>query len=102
LELLPTECTKDPLSEKKGVFMQIIEKRNKYVPVPKNLNDYLSEDQKLALKNLRQFGTDVQFVRRPVFAEPTVVLMTADGNTLGFLDNDGNVNTGPRLVLRAT
>lgn len=82
--------------------MAIREKRNKYVPVPKNLDDYLSEDQKLALKNLRQSGTDVQFVRRPAFEEPTVVLMTANGKTLGFLDRDGNVNTGPRLVLRAT
>lgn len=80
--------------------MQAIEKRNKYVPVPKNLNDYLSEDQKLALKNLRQFGTDVQFVRRPVFAEPTVVLMTAKGDTLGYLDRDGNVNNSSRLALR--
>lgn len=80
--------------------MQMIEKRNKYVPVPKNLNDYLTVDQKLALKNLRTQGMEVQFVRRPVFAEPTVVLMASDGHTLGFLDNDGNVNTGPRLVLR--
>lgn len=82
--------------------MQIIDKRNKYVPVPKNLNDYLTEDQRLALKNLREQGAEVQFVRRPVFAEPTVVLMASDGHTLGFLDNDGNVNSGPRLVLRAS
>lgn len=81
--------------------MQVKDKRNKYIPVPKNLDDYLSEDQKLALRNLRQFGTEVQFVRRPVFAEPTVVLMTAAGTTLGILDKDGNVNTGPRLTLRS-
>lgn len=80
--------------------MQAKEKRNKYPPVPKNLDDYLSEGQKLALRNLRRFGTDVQFVRRPAFTEPTIVLVSGHGQTLGILDRDGNLNTTPRLVLR--
>jgi hypothetical protein len=82
--------------------IQAKDKRNKFSPIPKNLDDFLNENQRLALKNLRQFGTDVQFVRRPAFVEPTVVLMTATGKTLGMLDRDGNINNSSYLLLRAS
>ena len=48
--------------------------RGKLDPVPDNWKDYLTEQQKVSLASLNNFGWTIAFIRRPLFMETTVVL----------------------------
>lgn len=80
--------------------MEKKDKRNKQPAVPGNVGDYLNSDQQLALTNLRKFGWEIKFIRRPLFQESIVVLMNSDGRKIGVLEKDGRINTDPKLVIR--
>ncbi len=80
--------------------MEKKDKRNKQPAIPKNVQDYLNLDQEMALVNLRQFGWEIKFIRRPPFQDSIVVLINTDGRTIGVLEKDGRINTDPKMVIR--
>jgi len=77
------------------------EKRKGDKPVPDNLNLLLNDLQKYKLHHLEGFGWHLEFVRRPLFQEPTIVVCSPDGRKIGTLEKDGSVNLNPDIKLRS-
>lgn len=76
------------------------EKRHNSDPVPNNLEDWLSEDQLMALKHVESFGWQLKFIRRPAFQDPVVVLISADGDKIGVMGKDGKIDMNPDIKIR--
>ena len=51
-----------------------MKERNKQEPVPDNYMSLLTDQQKISLASLQQFGWSIAFIRRPLFQDITVVL----------------------------
>lgn len=76
------------------------EGRNREVPIPENLTDYLNEDQLRALRKVEEFGWVLKFVRRPLFQKAVPIVVNHDGTRFGVLEEDGSINMQPDLVIR--
>jgi hypothetical protein len=76
------------------------EKRKGEKPIPDNLDDILSDDQTLTLRQIERFGWQLKFVRRPVFQQPIPVVVNADGTQIGVLEEDGRLNLNHDIKLR--
>jgi hypothetical protein len=76
------------------------DKRHGDDPIPENLEDWLSQDQLNALKQIRSFGWELKFVRRPVFQDPIVIIYCDDGNKIGVLGKDGKIDMNPDITIR--
>lgn len=76
------------------------EKRHNDVPIPDNLEDWLTEDQLMALKHVESFGWELKFIRRPAFQDPIVVLFNSNGNKIGVLEKDGKIDMNPDIIIR--
>jgi hypothetical protein len=78
------------------------ENRNRQRPIPENFTDYLTAEQQAALNQARKFGWQLQFIRRPLFQEPTVVLSRFGGTVMAVVEKNGYVDMDHRtLALRA-
>lgn len=78
------------------------DKRNKQKPVPTNLGEFLTEEQQLALNKIESYGWRLEFIRRPLFQKPTVVVFGPDNGQIGVLLDDGTIEREPDLSLRST
>ena len=76
------------------------EKRKGVQPVPDNVKTYLNDAQRVALHKIEGFGWSLKYIRRPLFDKVVVVVMNADGSTIGVLEDDGNLNLEPDLDTR--
>ena len=76
------------------------DKRNRQKPVPSNIDEFLSEEQKMALNKIEGYGWRLEFIRRPLFQEPTVVVFGPDNGQIGVLQKDGTIERNPELALR--
>lgn len=76
------------------------DKRHNSEPIPSNLEDWLTQDQVMALKQVENFGWSLKFVRRPAFQDPVVVLYSADGNKIGVMGKDGKIDMNPDIKVR--
>lgn len=76
------------------------EKRHNDDPIPKNLGDWLSQDQLDALKQIENFGWQLKFIRKPAFQDPIVIIYCPDGNKIGLLERNGKIDMKPDIVLR--
>ena len=54
-------------------------------PVPDNMNDYLNEAQSSELHHIESFGWTLNYIRRPLFQERVVVVISPDGSSIGIL-----------------
>lgn len=77
------------------------EKRNGESPVPSNLDDVISPDQLMTLRQIENFGWQVAFVRRPLFQQAVVVVSSTDKRKFGVLEDTGELNLEPDIKLRA-
>lgn len=76
------------------------ERRNKQKPIPNNIKDYLNDNQLAALSQIESFGWTLEFIRRPLFQEPTPVVFGPDKKQIGILLEDGTVDKNPNIVVR--
>jgi hypothetical protein len=76
------------------------ERRNKQKAVPDNIKDYLNHDQIIALNQIESFGWTLEFVRRPLFQEPTPVVFGPDRKQIGILLKDGTIDKNPGIQVR--
>ncbi len=76
------------------------EKRNKQKPIPNNLNDYLNEDQLVALRQIESFGWRLEFVRRPLFQDPIPVVFGPTNGQNGILLEDGTIDKTAKILVR--
>ena len=77
------------------------EKRNKQKPIPDNVEEYLNDDQMMALNQIEGFGWRLEFIRRPLFQEPTPVLFGPDNSQVGILLEDGTIDKSPDIQIRS-
>ena len=78
------------------------EKRSGLAPVPRNLGDILNEDQLTSLRQIENFGWQLHFVRRPLFQDPVVVIVSAEGDRFGTLEADGRIEIKNHFDIRDT
>jgi len=78
------------------------EKRNGLAPVPGNLADILNKDQMTSLRQIENFGWQLHFVRRPLFQDPVVVIISAEGDRFGTLEADGRIEIKNHFDIRNT
>jgi len=84
------------LSQRKKVFMHAIstnatvnERRGREAARPENLERSLSFEQMVTLTAKEQFGWSVAFVRRPLFMQPEVVIISPDKTEYVLIAEDG-------------
>ena len=77
------------------------DQRDSFLPVPKNIDQLLSDAQRQAVEHFAKFGFSIAFVRRPVFGEQLVVLQNAEHELLGVLLENGHIDTEHKLNLRS-
>lgn len=77
------------------------EKRRGEPPVPSNLDHLINTDQLLTLRQIENFGWQVEFVRRPLFQDTVVVVSSTDNRKIGVLEDTGELNLHPDIKLRA-
>jgi hypothetical protein len=76
------------------------ERRGKLPPVPTDYAAMLNAAQRLALRNVENFGWELAFVRRPLFAPALFVVASPDRSRHAILEPDGALNREPGLVIR--
>ena len=76
------------------------EKRTGEKPVPDDLTSFMNEEQLIAYHSLERFGWYIKFIRRPLFQRPICVMSNPDGSIIGVLEDDGNLNENPDIVIR--
>jgi len=76
------------------------DKRTGQEAIPDNLDDWLTPDQKQMLHQIESFGWRLKYIRRPVFQDPIVILISDDGKKIGILEKDGRVNMEPDITIR--
>jgi len=76
------------------------EKRTGENPVPDNVKKYLNHDQQAKLRTIEGFGWGLEYIRRPPFQTPVVVVMNPDGDSIGILEEDGRLNLEPEIETR--
>jgi len=74
--------------------------REKQPPIPEKLDQFLNTEQMMALKQVESYGWHLEFVRRPLFQDPTIVVMGPGGKPVGTLEKDGSINQNPDIVIR--
>jgi hypothetical protein len=76
------------------------ENREKQPPIPDKLDQFLNTEQMMVLKQVESYGWHLEFVRRPLFQDPTIVVMGPGGKPVGTLEKDGSINQNPDIVIR--
>ena len=76
------------------------EQRSGDKPIPDNINDYLNTAQKAELHKIEGFGWNIKYIRHPLFQDPVVFVTSADGSSIGVLEEDGRLNLEPDIQTR--
>jgi hypothetical protein len=76
------------------------EQRTGDKPVPDDLISFMNEEQLMAYHSLERFGWYIKFIRRPLFQRPICVMSNPEGTVVGVLEDDGNLNENPDIVIR--
>ena len=77
-----------------------VERRKQDNQMHDSLDDILNEAQLATLNSMEGFGWSLAFVRKPLFQEVVPVLLHADNDKLGTLDEDGKLNVQPDIKFR--
>lgn len=76
------------------------DKRTGDEPVPENVSSYLNSAQLAELHKIEGFGWSIKYIRHPLFQDPVVCVTSADGNSIGVLEEDGRLNLNPDIATR--
>jgi hypothetical protein len=76
------------------------ERRKHKVPQSDNLDELLNQHQMRALCHIKTFGWQLHFVRRSLFQDPVVVIISPEGDRFATLEHDGRINMTPDTDLR--
>lgn len=69
-------------------------------PIPDNLDDYLTNDQKTVLARLEKTGWSLAFIRRQKVEKPVVVLLAPSNYDYAVLKEDGELEYPAKIKLR--
>ena len=68
------------------------DKRNGDKPIPDHADNYLNTAQRSGLHKIESFGWNIKYIRHPLFQDPIVFVSSADGKSIGVLEDDGRLN----------
>jgi len=68
------------------------EKRTSNKPIPDNAANYMNTEQLAELHKIERFGWNIKYIRHPLFQDPVIFVTSADGNSIGILEEDGRLN----------
>ena len=68
--------------------------------IPDDIEAKLTELQKLTIGRLSNFGWSIDFVRRPPFLAPTVVVRDPSGKDYAIVGEDGQLDRDTDLEIR--
>ena len=74
--------------------------RKRMTAIPNNWKKLLNPLQLMAIKNVEKFGWELHFVRRNGLDTPVPVVKGPEGELLGVIDLDGNINNNPNIIIR--
>ena len=77
-----------------------IEHRKKMAAIPTNWKKMLNSLQLMAIRNVEKYGWELHFVRRMGLDTPIPVVKGPDGQIIGVIDADGNVDPNPKINIR--
>ena len=76
------------------------DKRDRMPPIPPDYKSLLNASQLQALNSIAGFGWTLQFVRREGLDVPLPVIRGADGKAVATIDEDGNLDMNPKIIIR--
>ncbi len=76
------------------------ERRKGKPPIPEDLRKILTVAQKIAIKELEGFGWEVDYVRRPLFQEPKVIVRNPVTGKQSLIEADGTVDHNPMDLVK--
>ena len=76
------------------------DKRLGMAPIPADYKRLLTSSQLQALRSIENFGWTLKFIRREGRDIPLPVIKGADGKSIGVIDEDGNLNMNPKIIIR--
>lgn len=76
------------------------DKRSGDKPVPDNIKEFLTDAQSAELNHIDSFGWTLKYIRRPLFQECVVAVMSPDGHSIGILEEDGRLNLESNIDTR--
>jgi hypothetical protein len=76
------------------------ERRSKLAPAREKLEALLSRHQLRALREMESSGWRLLFVRTSLFQAPEIVITNSEGDVVGTLEHDGQLNLTPDLAVR--
>jgi len=76
------------------------EKRKGLLAVPKDLTQWLNFDQKSMLSTIENYGWELKFIRRTDQEEPIVIVLNPQGDQIGVLEPDGQLNLDNDIIIR--
>jgi len=76
------------------------ERRGQVQAVPINLREFLSSEQRRALRHMEGFGWRLAFIRREMFHETMVVICNAEETAFSSIEVDGFINAEPATEFR--
>ena len=69
-------------------------------PIPRNFKEHLTHEQIKSLNELRQCGTILVAIRRPLFSEPVAIVRYIMTDRYGVLLSNGQVDYFPDIKIR--
>ena len=76
------------------------DRRNREIPVPANLREYLNDFQMLALDRMKGLGWELKFIRHPIFQQPVPVIVNRETDEHALIEEDGTINKNPFIDIR--
>lgn len=76
------------------------ERRRGDPPIPNNLDELLTPEQRHGLRQVESFGWRLAFVRHPLFQETTVIVTRPDNSAYACITEHGDLEFSPELVIR--
>lgn len=83
--------------------MKNSEAKDRRIPVSvsrKEIENRLSLDQLVSLRQLESFGWGLRFIRQPLFQNPVPVVFQANKKAVGILEEDGRLNISVDIQTR--
>lgn len=76
------------------------ERRQRQAAIPAHLEQVLNALQLQTLHQMENFGWELEFIRRPLFAPVVPVLLHHDNQHVAVIRDDGELDTEPEIELR--
>lgn len=76
------------------------DRRGSRTAIPTHVDTILTQQQRLGLNKIENFGWRLAFIRQPMFEPPVTIVTSPDRQKYAVLERDGEINMHPDIVVR--